>query len=123
MFQAKLIRLNNIIEEEVTVEINNIQIVGFASVCPYKLDINTIYSVNIELTILDDIELVELDNSQYALERIGDGYSYILCGQVCGNCIDVGHGIKIRDDMFNKISYLDGHFIKIKVDRLSIEFI
>jgi hypothetical protein len=123
MYQAKLLKLDDLIEEEVTVEVNGLQFVGFASVCPYKIMSNMIYPINIGLTFLDGPDIIELHEPQPSLERIDMTYGYILSGQVCGDSIDIGNGIKIQDDIFNESPYLDGQFIKIRVDRLSVEFI
>lgn len=123
MYQAKLLKLDELIEEEVLVEINGLQFVGFASVCPYKLTLNKIYQVNLGLTFLDGPEIIVLDEAQHNLERIDKTYEYILCGQICGDSIDIGNGIKIQDDIFSENSYLDKQYVKIKADRLSVEFI
>ncbi len=123
MYQAKLLKLDELIEEEVLVEINGLQFVGFASVCPYKLTLNKIYPVNLGLTFLDGPEIILLDEAQHGLERSDKTYEYIICGQVCDDSIDIGNGIKIQDDIFGENSYLDKQYVKIKADRLSVEFI
>jgi hypothetical protein len=123
MYQAKLIRLSNLIEEEVTLEIDGFKIIGFANICPYEIILNQVYPVNISLTFLDGPEIIELDESKHGIERIDNTFRYILYGQVCGNSIDIGKGLKIQDDIFSKSSYLNKKFIRLKVDRLAIEFI
>lgn len=123
MYQAKILKLDELIEEEVLVEVNGLQFVGFASLCPYNLEINKIYPVNLGLTFLDGPEIIVLDGEQHSLERIDNTYEYILYGQVCGDTIDIGHGIKIQDDIFSQNSYLDNQYVKIKAERLSVEFI
>lgn len=123
MYQAKLLKLDEIIEEEVLVEINGLQFVGFASVCPYKLTLNKIYPVKLGLTFLDDPEIIELNEPEYSLKRINKTFKYILRGKICGESIDIGNGIKIQDDIFKEDSYLDKQYVEIKIDRLSVEFI
>ena len=123
MYQAKLLKLDDYIEEEVILEINGIEIVGFTSVCPYKLTPNKVYLVDLSLTFLEDSEMIEQCEERYGLEKIDEAYGYMLYGQVCGNAIDIGNGIKIQDNIFSENSYLNGHYIKIKADRLSIKFI
>ncbi len=123
MYQARLLKLNKLIEEEVTIDINGVEIVGFVNVCPYKIIPNNVYSVDIHLTFLDGPELIEKEGKRYGLERVGSSYKYILYGKVSGSCIDIGKGIKIEDDIFKQNSYLNGHFIEIRPDRLAIEFI
>lgn len=123
MYQAKLIKVDSHVEEEVSLEVNGLRLVGFASICPYQLTPNNIYPVNISLTILDGYELKEIDKPIYSLERINDTFRYIIQGKICGDSIDLGNGVKIQDEIFEENSYLDEHFIQIIVDRLSIEFI
>lgn len=123
MYKAKLLKLDEFIEEEVLIEINGLQFVGFASICPYKPKINKVYPVKLGLTFLDGPEIIVLDEARHHIERIDKTYGYILCGQVCGDSIDIGNGIKIQDDIFGEYSYLNQQYIKIKVDRLSVEFI
>ena len=123
MYQAKLLKLDELIEEEVLVEINGLEFVGFSSVCPYKLVLNKIYPVNVGLTFLDGPEIIVLGKPQHNLERIDKTYGCILCGQVCDDSIDIGNGIEIQDDIFSENSYLNKQYIKIKADRLSVEFI
>ncbi|MHB1220437.1 MAG: hypothetical protein ACYC0J_00360 [Gammaproteobacteria bacterium] len=123
MYQAKLLKINEQIEEEVTLEINFLQFVGFAYIRPYKIKINESYPVILSLTILDDPEIVELGEPRTSFEIIKDTYGYVLYGKICDDKIDIGNGIKIQDDIFIENSYLNGKYIKMKIDRLAIEFI
>ncbi len=123
MYQAKLLKLDNLIEEKVVMEINGLEIVGFTSICPYLIEPGKLYPINIGLTILDDPEIVQINESKYELKRIDETFGYFLYGKVYGDVIDIGNNIKIQDDIFNENSYLDGQFIRMKVDRLAIEFI
>lgn len=123
MYHAKLLKLDEYIEEKVTVEIKGIQFIGFASICPYKVVPNKIYPVELSLTILDDIEIFELNEPQYGLERTNEACGYMVYGQVCGDCIDIGNGLKIQDNIFNEFTYLNSKYVKIRVDRLAVEFL
>lgn len=125
MYQAKLLKLDDSIEEEVLLEINGLQFIGFTNISHYPhLVVNKIYHVNLDLTIFDDPELVILNEPQKGIEKLDKNYyGYILRGQVCGNCIDIGNGIKIQDDMFEEYTYLDTQYVKIKVDRIGVELL
>lgn len=123
MNQAKLLKLDEFIEEEVMIEINGVQFMGFSAICPYKIFINKIYPVCVSITILDDPEITELTELKYGLEEIGDAYGYFLYGQVCEDSVDIGNNLKIESDFFKEIPYLLGCFVRIKADRLSVEFL
>ncbi|MBQ4880116.1 hypothetical protein J8M21_23165 [Pseudoalteromonas luteoviolacea] len=55
-YNAKVLGLNSDIEEEVTLEVNGIELTCFAGVCPYKLTIGQEYPVTFEML---DFELSE----------------------------------------------------------------
>ena len=81
--------------------------------------------INHRFGLFDMIMLKDnhIDYSGGLEPAINNAYEYILYGQVCGGSIDIGNGIKIQDDIFHENSYLDGKYIKIRVDRLSVEFL
>lgn len=124
-YQAKILELSDMIEEEVVVDINGLKFTGFASVMPYKVELNKTYPVELGLVILDEEEIIELDdlNEKKELIRIGDSFKYTVFGKIYDDTIDVGHDIRIQDDIFHDLSYLKNKYIKIKVDRLAIYFI
>lgn len=123
MYQAKLLKQDPCIEEKVILEINGMKIIGFSNICPYNIEEGHTYPIEISLTILDDPEITEESGNKYGAEQINNSFQYILFGKVKDNKIDIGNNIKIEDDIFEEASYLNGLFIKIKVDRLAIEFI
>jgi hypothetical protein len=123
LYEAKLIGLSPSIEEEVAVEVNGVQIVGFAHVCPYKIELNKIYPIELTLEFFDGEDFKELKEEKYNLQHIGDAYSYILSGKVIEDSLDIGDGIRIYDELFEEYTYLNGSFIEMKVDRLCVAFV
>jgi hypothetical protein len=123
LYEAKLIGLSPWIDEEVTIEVNGVQIVGFATVCPYEIELNKTYPIEISLEFFDGKGFKELKEEKYQLQHIGEAYSYILSGKVIEDSLDVGHGIRIYDELFEEHPYLNGSFVEVKVDRLCVDFV
>lgn len=121
-YNAKLLALSDSIEEEVTIDIKGVVIVGFSTVCPYRISPGKVYPVGLSLTFLDG-EDIEVSEEKYSLERIGDTYRYTLFGKVIDGALDVGNNIKIDDEYFKENSYLEGSFVKVIVDRISVDFL
>lgn len=124
MYIAKLLNRNELLEEEIFIEINSIVIDGFMEICPYEhIYKNKHYPVELYLTFLNSSEFTEIECERYGLEKFGTAFGYILYGKVEGDSINIGNGIKIKDDIFKEYSYLDGKFVKLKVDRIGVEFL
>lgn len=49
VYTALVKRLDSQIEEEVTIEIEDIEFTGFAFICPYKIEVGKSYPVTMEL--------------------------------------------------------------------------
>lgn len=124
MNNAKLIGLDEAIEEEVTLEVNGVKFTGFSSVCPYNIIIGNSYLVEVYLTFLGSENFVEIKNEEYSLSQLNRSYAYLLRGQVHDNYIDVGHDVQFNSNgLFSDYPYLSGKFVEVAVDRLDVEFL
>jgi len=120
--RAKVERVGEDIEEEVTLLIDRVEVVCFAGVCPYAIKEGETYPVSMTLTILDDCNLHESSDEQPSLRRIGNSFSYIVTGRLSGDVLDAG--IKFIDDVFlSDYGYLNGKMISMQVDRIDVEFL
>ena len=108
------------IEEEVTLEVNGIELTCFAGMCPYELNIGQEYPVTFEML---DFELTEQESAEEtSTTRVDSTYAYKLLGRLNGGTIDAG--LKICDDFLESdYAYLDGQFICLCVERLDVEFL
>lgn len=61
IYNAKVLGLNPDIEEEVTLEVNGIELTCFAGMCPYELNIGQEYPVTFEML---DFELTEQESAE-----------------------------------------------------------
>ncbi|KPC55350.1 hypothetical protein [Amantichitinum ursilacus] len=123
-YLAKIKRLSSDVEEEVVLCINDIEITCFANVCPYTLEDGEAYRVELTPQVFNDYVVSETNEGvTSAINRVGNGFSYILKGRLAGNKLDAG-GIVFEDEMLlSQFGYLDGKFISWNVDRIDVEFL
>lgn len=124
IYQAKVLRLNEDIEEEVELQVGGDKLTCFASVCPYAIEVGLSYPVKLRLVVLDDYAVTELaDDSPSSIARVGNGFAYALVGKLGGGCLESG-GIIFEDDVLQRdFGYLDGKIIAMKIDRIDAEFL
>jgi len=114
--------INSDIEEEVTVIVEGVKIVCFASFCPYPIEIGGVYPAVLKMVVLNEYSVSEAEGLGKSLNRIGKGFSYILNGVLSDDGIDVG--FTIQDDFIQKeYYYLKGRLVSVAVDRIDVEFL
>src|SRR5438128_2061925 len=87
--KAKLISVDDYIEEEINIEVNGVKISGFTMEIPYMIDEGKEYPVNLGLTILD-IRIEELSSPKYGVENIGGGFAHHLYGKLDKDILRLG---------------------------------
>ncbi len=110
------------IEEQVTLIVDDVEVTCFASVCPYEIQEGQEYPVSFEMNVFDDYSVNALVKNEKSLVRIGDGFSYLLSGELRGNTIVCG--IPFEDEiLLSDFGYLDGKYVSFQVDRIDVEFL
>ncbi|MFT7723420.1 MAG: hypothetical protein QM788_11390 [Roseateles sp.] len=124
IYQAQVIKLNDDIEEEVALQINGVRLNCFASVCPYPIEEGKSYSVQLELVMLDDYEVMESpDDAAPAFVETGKGFAYLVQGKLNGRYFEAG-GLVFEDEVLQtEFGYLDGKMVTVKADRIDVEFL
>lgn len=122
-YLALVTRISPLIEEEVTLVIQGIEFTGFASVCPYEIEVGQVYPVIIGFTILDEIQVHEIQGDKQELEYTGVGYQHYIRGRLYEKAIEAGMVISDEDEYFENYPDLIGKYVEVKVDRISIEFL
>ncbi|MCF7618705.1 hypothetical protein OZL92_16535 [Bacillus sonorensis] len=123
LYNAKLKKLDPYIEEEVTLEVNGYEFTGFSTICPYVIEEGKEYPVLISFTILDDLDLLELNKEVKELKRIDESYKYYVRGILHEDYIDAGIKIYDEDEYFQDYKYLVGKPVELLVDRIAVEFL
>ena len=119
---ALIKHINPDIEEEVTVTINGVTLTGFANVCPYLIKAGESYPVSIGITILYELEIVEQQGEEKRFYKDGSSFAYEISGLLTEQGI-LDANILIEDEVFEDYEYMYGKYVKIRVDRISLEFI
>ncbi len=120
-------KINPFIEEEVTIEVNQFELICFAPLGVPDLEVGKKYKANIGISVLDDLDMKEVKESLNGFSQIDNSFAYYIRGKfdLESRTLDVGVLIEFDEDEFDlhDNSYLDGKNVEIRVDRIKIEFI
>lgn len=115
-------KIDDVVEEEVTLLVGNQKLVCFAGTCPYQIEVGRYYQVDFDMKVFDDYSVVLSNLKKSSLTRLGDTFSYIINGKLQGNSIDCV--IPFEDNvLLSAFGYLDGEFVEFKVDRIDVNFL
>lgn len=118
---VKIISLNEDVEEEAVVQIKNIKFATFIAYAPYVIDVDKCYPVEISFFV-DEVDIQENSEAVKDLTRIDESFEYIVKGYLNDKGqLDVG--FLIEDDVFEDYQYLYGKYVRLKVDRINLEFV
>ncbi|MDL2186204.1 hypothetical protein P5706_18630 [Pseudomonas sp. ChxA] len=118
---ALVVAINELVEEEITLLIEDTVITCFASHCPYEIVVGKTYCVEITLNLSESYEAHKTPTTHVLAKRMGSGFSHALYGM-------------LSDDTFQTFTLLNGEgihydhpdlndsFIKIIVDRIDVAF-
>ncbi len=122
MYYALLKKIDAIVEEEVTLELDGKVITCFAGVCPYQIREGNRYPVSLKLEVFDDYLVEESSKDEAGLEKLGNGFSYWVIGKLEGDVIY--SQFTFQDEvLLSDYGYLNGKYIRMKVDRIDVEFL
>lgn len=120
--EVYLKKIDEDVEEEVTLLIGNEEVVCFAGICPYQIEAGRCYQVDFDMKVFDEYSVSLSSENKTSLTRVGDTFSYIISGKLKGNTIDCI--IPFEDDiLLSEFGFLDGKFVELKVDRIDVDFL
>jgi hypothetical protein len=123
IYEAKVLRLDDDIEEQVRLLIGVTELTCFASVCPYPIEEGASYPVELCLTVFDDYAITEQpEDSAESIVRVDDGFAHVVQGVLRNGCLE-SSGLSFKDEVLaSDFGYLDGMVVSLKVDRIDAEF-
>lgn len=121
-YNAYIKKIDSIIEEEVTIIINNIELIVFVNVCPYVIKEGMTYPLSLDIMILDDFEIEESNENTKKFIKNNQSFAYEIIGLLTKDGI-IDAGILIDTELVKDYQYLYDKFIKIKIDRINAEFL
>ncbi|WP_297196673.1 hypothetical protein [uncultured Pluralibacter sp.] len=120
---ARLISLNDDIEEEAVISLGDREIYCFIDSAPYPLIEGVIYLVDIGLSFLDEELLSETEDAHLSLRRISDTFSYEIVGFLSNNQL-ITDGVIFQDEIFLEgFSFLNSKYVALKPNRINISFL
>ncbi len=125
-YTAKVINMSPIIEEEVTLEINGIQIIAFANECPFELIVGEVYQIELDVTILDEFIIKQVNLEEYNIHQQNNSFAYTLQGKldIDEGTLEVGSiTFEIDSEFLMDYGYLHEQYVQIGVDRLTVDFL
>ncbi|PEF42029.1 hypothetical protein [Bacillus wiedmannii] len=122
-YMAYVEKTDELIDEEVTININGVVFTGFSTVCSYKIEEGKSYPVILDITVFDNIEINEGIDGVKSLKRIDNSFKHRISGILNRGFIDVGIIITDEDEIFLERSEYFNKYVEIEVDRINIEFV
>ncbi|HHK5552163.1 hypothetical protein COL11_08640 [Bacillus anthracis] len=122
-YMAYVEKIDELIEEEVTININGVVFTGFSTVCSYKIEEGKSYPVILDITVFGNIEINEGTDGVKSLKRIDNSFKYRISGILNRRFIDAGIIITDEDEIFLERSEYFNKYVEIEVDRINIEFV
>ncbi len=120
--KAKVLKVSELIEEEVTLLIDDTTVTCFASYCPYEIKVGNFYDVELTLNLADDYAIQKICSIETFAERMDNSFSYTLYGQLNNEHF---HTFTVLSDegIHYEHPYLNGFLIKLLVERIDVAFL
>ena len=122
LYECKIKKLDNAIEEAVLIEVNGYELYCFISYCPFKIVENKYYEIELSYEILNDYVL-DKSNSNVGFRKIDDSFRYEIIAELKNNCLILPNIQFEEDEYLINYSYLDNCLVALLVDRISVSFI
>ena len=114
-------RIINVDEDEVTVQIGDTTITGFAN-CGVDAEIGE--EVKVEILLYDDIEIELSEDNKMCFERLGKSFKYSIWG-----VLDIENAVlkslidfEIDQEELYNYGHLDGKYVRMDLLRLDLIF-
>lgn len=121
---AKVLDVDELIEEKIFMEIAGVELFCFAHICPYPLKQGGIYRVRLQANFFEEALFTECDEGEAEeISFSGIGFSYSIAGRISSGVLTAS-GISFRHEYhLSDLGYPDGKLISVTIDRLDVEFL
>ncbi|PRA20352.1 hypothetical protein [Pseudomonas poae] len=76
--KARVLALNEHVEEDVTLLVEGTIVNCFISYCPYEIEVGKLYDVELTMNLADDYELEPVEPCGFSAVKIDPGFTYLL---------------------------------------------
>ncbi|CDL86438.1 hypothetical protein [Xenorhabdus cabanillasii] len=121
-YYAKIVSLNENIEEEVTLSFGEYEICCFINDFPASLQVGDTHLVELGFMFLDDVRIEPSKNKNMSLKQQGNTFSYEINGYLVEDKIFLSN-LVFQDELLYEYSYLENEYIKVYPDRITVSFL
>ncbi|MDC9595267.1 hypothetical protein [Xenorhabdus sp. IM139775] len=121
-YYAKIISLNENIEEEATLSFGEYEICCFINDFPTSLQVGNTYLVELGFMFLDDVKIEPSKEKSISLKQQGNTFSYEMNGYLVEDKLFLSN-LVFQDELLYEYSYLENEYIKIYPDRITVSFL
>ncbi len=115
-------KIDDHIEEQVTLVCGDIEVICFASFLDFEIHEGHEYEVAFEMNVFETYSVNQSDVKKEMLEQVDDSFVYVLNGKLKGDTVLCG--LPFTDDiLLSDFGYLEGEYVRFKVDRIDVDFI
>jgi len=121
-FKAKVLKIDKDVEDIITVEIDGVTLTCFANICPYQINVGKDYNIEISFEVFSEYIVEEVPEPQLAITQSENCLPCWFIGKHCGKKLQ--SVITFEDEiLLSEFAYLEGKYIRMKVDRVDVEFL
>lgn len=120
--KAKVLHINSLNEEHVTLLIDGHTIECFANSCPYAIEIGKEYEVEIAMNLSDSYEVERTPHTKVLFEKTTEGYGYFLYGTLKNDTFLSFTDLNDEDIHYDHPE-LNDHFIRLQANRIDVNFL
>ena len=121
-YYAKLISINENVEEEVIFAFGEYNICCFVDFSSVPLRVGNIYLVELGLWFNDDMQIEASKDKYFFIKREGETFEYIINGYLFEDKLILSNLI-FQDESFYDFPYFENDFITLRSDRMTVSII
>ncbi|UZE23109.1 hypothetical protein LOY67_24390 [Pseudomonas sp. B21-056] len=119
--QVKVLAIDELIEESVTLLICGESVECFANYCPNLIQVGEMHTVELSIDYSETYQVRENPKTNVCIEKANEGFSYFFYGFLNGEVFETFTDLPDEGIHFD-YPELNGKFVKIKVDRVNVSF-
>lgn len=121
-YYAKIISLNEYIEEEVTLSFGEYEICCFINEFTASLRVDDTHLVELGLMFLDNVKIEPSKDKNTSIKQQKNTFSYEINGYLVEDKIFLSN-LVFQDELLCEYSYLENEYVKIYPDRITVSFL
>ncbi|MBP5959343.1 hypothetical protein ICA16_27060 [Pseudomonas anatoliensis] len=120
-YLAHIIEIDPYVEDLIVLRVNDVTFRGFASYCPFVVDVGKTYEVELEMVLPEELAISKIENEEERIEMLGNGFSCEIHGRLEGDIFK--SFVEFSDQgLHYDYPHLNEQFVKITAERIDVSF-